>query len=75
MRPMVLALTNWLAPTLDEIKNEHGMDVEVMVFPAVPVSCALEFGRVWQPKAHPDMGIYDQTKEDGFVHRLRLTGV
>lgn len=61
--------------TLDEIKNEHGMDVEVMVFPAVPVSCALEFGRVWQPKAHPDMGIYDQTKEDGFVHRLRLTGV
>ncbi len=61
--------------TLDEIKNEHGMDVEVMVFPAIPVSCAIEFGRVWQPKAHPDMEIYDQTKEDGFVHRLRLAGV
>ncbi|WP_161805382.1 SAVED domain-containing protein [Aliiroseovarius crassostreae] len=50
---------------LDEIKNEHGMNIELMVFPAIPVSCAIEFGRVWQPEAHPDMEIYDQIKEGG----------
>ncbi|QUS55305.1 SAVED domain-containing protein [Pseudovibrio brasiliensis] len=58
--------------TLDEIKNEHGMDVEVSVFPAIPVSCAVEFGRVWQPKAHPDLEVYDQAKDQGFVHRITL---
>ena len=58
--------------TFDEIKNQHGMDVDLSVFPAVPVSCALEFGRVWQPKAHPDFDIYDQVKNSGFVKRLRF---
>ncbi|WP_255449715.1 SAVED domain-containing protein [Shimia ponticola] len=55
--------------TLDEIKNSHGMDAELLVFPAVPVSCAVEFGRVWQPKVHPSMKIFDQTKDLGFVER------
>lgn len=59
--------------TLDDIKNIHGMDAEVMVFPAIPVSCAVEFGRVWQPKAHPDIAVYDQTKDQGFVRRLALS--
>ena len=58
--------------TLDAIKNQHGMDVELSVFPAVPVSCAIEFGRVWQPKAHPNFDVYDNTKEDGFVKRLKI---
>lgn len=56
--------------TLDEIKNAHGMDVAIAVFPAVPVSCAIEFGRVWQPKAHPGIEIYDQIRGHGFTHRL-----
>ncbi|WP_171175733.1 SAVED domain-containing protein [Ruegeria sp. HKCCA4633] len=60
--------------TLDEIKNVHGMDVELMVFPAMPVSCSVEFGRVWQPKAHPDIHIYDQTKDQGFLQRMTLAG-
>lgn len=56
--------------TLDEIKNAHGMDVMLTVFPAVPVSCAIEFGRVWQPKAHPGVEIFDQVQGCGFTHRL-----
>lgn len=56
--------------TLDEIKNVHGMDVSVSVFPAVPVSCAIEFGRVWQPKVHPVVKVYDQVQGGGFIHRL-----
>nr|WP_281272084.1 SAVED domain-containing protein [Litoreibacter meonggei] len=56
--------------TLDEIKNVHGMDVTISVFPAVPVSCAIEFGRVWQPKTHPGIEIFDQIRGRGFTRRL-----
>lgn len=59
--------------TLDEIKNAHGVDVEVLIFPAIPVSCAIEFGRVWQPKVHPEAEIFDQVKGQGFVSKLRLS--
>lgn len=53
--------------TFDAIKYQHGMDVELSVFPAVPVPCAVEFGRTWQPKAHPPFLIYDQVPDRGFV--------
>lgn len=59
--------------TLDEIKNVHGMDVRLSVFPAIPVSCAVEFGRVWQPKAHPVAEIFDQVQGQGFISRLSFT--
>lgn len=39
--------------TLDDIKLAHGEHVTVNVFPAIPVSIAIEAGRSWQPKAHP----------------------
>ena len=69
-------LTRWravVARTLDEIKNAHGMDVAVSVFPAIPVSCAVEFGRAWQAKAHPVMRIFNQVRGAGFVDRLTLS--
>ncbi|WP_157056335.1 SAVED domain-containing protein [Pseudorhodobacter aquimaris] len=55
--------------TLDEIKNAHGMGVRLSIFPAVPVLCAIEFGRVWQPKAHPALEISDQSKGIGFISK------
>jgi len=55
--------------TFDDIKYQHGMNVELSVFPAVPVPCAVEFGRTWQPKAHPPFLIYDQVPDRGFVLR------
>lgn len=58
--------------TLDEIKNRHGMDVDLSIFPAIPVSCAVEFGRAWQPKAHPSFDIHDQAGAAGFRKRLRF---
>ena len=59
----------------DAIKDQHGMDVELAVFPAVPAACAIEFGRTWQPKAHPPFEIYDQTAGQGFKkrHEIRYT--
>ena len=56
--------------TFDEIQNLHGSDIELSVFPATPLSCAVEFGRVWQPKAQPCFDIYDRVQDQGFVRRL-----
>ena len=46
----------------DRIKAHHGEGVLVHVFPAVPVSVAVETGRVWMPKADLAMRIYDQNR-------------
>lgn len=58
--------------TFNDIKQIHGDDAEVFVFPAAPAACCIEFGRVWQPKAHLPMEIYDHVKDRGFVQRLRI---
>ncbi|KRR25455.1 hypothetical protein CQ14_09785 [Bradyrhizobium lablabi] len=69
----VAAFAKLFRKTLDDIKLAHGEDTTVNVFPAVPVSIAVEAGRSWQPKAHPSLNIYDQNwKLNGFAlaHRL-----
>ncbi len=53
--------------TFDRIKATHGEAANLMVFPAIPTACAIEFGRVWQPKAHPPFTIYDQIAGAGFL--------
>lgn len=58
--------------TFDEIQNQHGSDVDLSVFPAAPVSCSVEFGRVWQPKSQPSFDVYDRIPEQGFIRRLRI---
>ena len=60
--------------TLDEIENKHSMDVDLSIFLTLPVSCAVEFGRAWQPKAHASFDIYDPTGTVGFRKRLRFKG-
>lgn len=55
--------------TFDAIQDQHGMDVDLSVFPAAPAACALEFGRTWQHKVHPPFLIYDQVPEQGFLLR------
>jgi hypothetical protein len=69
----VAAFAKLFRKTLDDIKLAHGEDTTVNVFPAVPVSIAVEAGRSWQSKAHPSLNIYDQNwKLNGFAlaHRL-----
>lgn len=59
--------------TLDDIKIAHGENTVIHLFPAIPVSAAVEAGRSWQPKAHPTIKIYDQNRTlGGFnaVHEL-----
>jgi hypothetical protein len=56
----------------EDIKIIHGEDAHISIFPTCPMSCAVETGRVWQPKAHLPFDIYDQQGSAGFVHRHRI---
>lgn len=63
------------ARTLDLIKEQHGECLELAVFPAVPTAIAVEFGRLWQPKAHPPFAVYDQIANIGFVRKHTLGNI
>ena len=59
---------------LEAIKDRHGLaGGPVHVFPAIAVSAAVELGRVWMPKAHLPMRLYDQNRAlKGFVPTLDI---
>ena len=58
---------------LDRIKTCHGQDAILHVFPAVPVSVAVEIGRVWMPKVDLPLCIYDQNRKlGGFIKALEF---
>lgn len=58
---------------LDQIKAQHGQNAELHIFPAVPVSVAIEIGRVRQAKADLPYVIYDQNRDiGGFSEALRI---
>lgn len=57
----------------DIAKSKHGQDTTLHVFSAVPISAAIEFGRVWMPKADFKIIIYDQNKNrDGFHPTIEI---
>lgn len=47
------------------IKKTHGEDAQLHLFPAIPVSAAVEVGRVWMPKADLSFHVYDQNRATG----------
>jgi len=58
---------------MDRIKARHGQDVVLHLFLAVPVSVAVEIGRVWMPKADLPFCIYDQNRKlSGFTKVLEF---
>ncbi|HMO63898.1 MAG TPA: SAVED domain-containing protein [Verrucomicrobiota bacterium] len=55
------------------ILSEHPGLETLPVFPAMPVACAVELGRVWMPKANPSLLIYDQhRRRGGFAPTLTI---
>lgn len=59
--------------TFGQIKTTHGEDATLHVFPAVPLSAAVEIGRVWQPKADLPFIVYDQNRNaGGFVPAITI---
>lgn len=54
-----------LRAVFEAIKDRHGSAEIIHIFPALPVSAAVELGRVWMPKAHMPMRIYDHNRALG----------
>ncbi|RWC57898.1 MAG: SAVED domain-containing protein [Mesorhizobium sp.] len=72
-RPEDLAIyKTHLRRLLDRIKAHHGEDASINVFPAVPVSVAVETGRTRMPKADLPLIIYDQSSQKGFVRTIKI---
>ncbi len=69
-------LAEWrvtLRGVFDQIKANHGQASLLHVFPAIPVSAAIEFGRVRMPKADMPFRIYDQVNaRGGFVPTIDI---
>lgn len=58
---------------LNVIKDKHGKDAEIHILPAIPVSVAVEIGRVWMPKADLPMVIYDRNRDNlNFRRAIRV---
>jgi SMODS-associated and fused to various effectors sensor domain len=57
----------------DRIKAVHGQKSELHIFPAMPISLAIETGRVWMPKSDLPLIIYDQnaaSEKGGFAKSI-----
>jgi hypothetical protein len=55
------------------INEKHGLSTPLHIFPAMPVSCAIEMGRVRMPKSDMPWIIYDQnTKLAGFIPAIEI---
>ena len=50
---------------LTRIKRDHSPDCSISLFPAVPISVAVQLGRVLLPKADPVIRVYDYRRDDG----------
>ncbi len=58
---------------LDLIKAAHGERATIHVFPAMPVSLAVDFGRVLNTKSDLPLVVYDENKKHGgFVRALEV---
>jgi hypothetical protein len=55
-----------------DIKERHGEEKAINVFPVLPVSLAVEVGRVWMPKADPALKLYDHVRDRGFVETFTI---
>lgn len=60
---------------MEMIKQEHGKDKDVHVFPAMPASLAVRFGMDYMPKSDNKLIIYDEQADKGFVYALSIGGI
>jgi len=66
------AFRKMLRKLYNDIKARHGHDEVINLFPALPVSLAVETGRVWMPKADLPLRIFDQARGAGFVETFTI---
>ncbi len=58
-----------------DIKKQHGEAMPLHIFPVMPVSCAIELGRVRMPKVDMPWLIYDHDMDtQEFVKAIEIKG-
>ena len=58
-----------------EITRAHGHQTPLNIFPAMPVACAVELGRIRMPKADMPWIVFDQNNKVGrFIKTLEIGG-
>ncbi|QZT38646.1 SAVED domain-containing protein [Halosquirtibacter xylanolyticus] len=63
----------FIRKAFDKIKAIYGQDAVLNIFPAMPVSTAIELGRAWMPKADMSMLVYDQNRTlNKFIKTLKI---
>jgi hypothetical protein len=73
-RAQLSQLRSLLRRVFDQIKAAYGQSTSLHIFPAAPVSAAIEIGRSRMPKADMPWRIYDQLNaRDGFVSALSIS--
>lgn len=73
-RKQIIEFGEKMKEAFREIKKMHGQDVILNVFPAMPISLAVQLGRVWMPKADLSMRIFDQNYvSGGFSEAFKIT--
>ncbi len=61
---------------LNKIKSKHNAQTSLNIFPAMPIATAIEFGRVWMPKADMPLNIYDEnTFNSGFFKAVEIRNI
>lgn len=72
-REQLQAFRQAMRPLFDRIKTAHGQQTTLNIFPAMPVSAAVELGRIRMPKADMPWRIFDQNnRAGGFVPALDI---
>ena len=60
----------------NQIKSQYGAQTPIHIFPAMPISAAVELGKVWMPKADMPLYIYDEnTANSGFVKAVEISNL
>lgn len=69
----LVAFRQQVRALLNRIKAQHGQTTSLHIFPAAPVSIAVELGRIRMPKADMPWRIYDQVNaRGGFVSAINI---
>ena len=64
-----------LRTLIDEIGRVHGKHVPISIFPAIPVACAVDLGRIRMPKVDAPWEVFDHNRaQNRFVHAITLGG-
>ena len=75
-RAQLVAFREAARKLIVEIAHKHGQRTPLNIFPAMPVACAVELGRVRMPKADMPWVVFDQNNKLGrFIKATEIGGI